>query len=114
MNIKEKRKALYTHLKPELEKKITNKQVNELDLFHSPEGLRLTYIGYSILQKEYTCQSFPLQYPLVPIEYLKLEKFLKMPYFLGKTEIKLFDSGNIFIIKLSGKTIHEWLASKKL
>jgi len=76
-------------------------------VFFRPPSIRLSYTGYVILKKIYAVHKFPLT-NLSNQDLINLYRQSKYPYYIGGTQIAMFDGEEAFAIVLSGG-MREWL-----
>jgi dGTP triphosphohydrolase len=79
--------------------------LNDLDLnkqiFHHPDGLRLSLAGFIIVRKIFTAYSFELP-ATIKTRHRKNLSTLTYPYYFTPKRLILFSSGDALMIKLCG------------
>ena len=75
----------------------------------SISGLRLTPLGYKLLNKRYETYKFPLpEAGIKKILLIQLHKNMKWPYFIDKKNLYLFSGDDAMWMKLSGSDIEKF------
>ncbi len=84
------------------------------DLFYNTngKGLRLTRLGYELLQHDFDCYPYPIEKAIkVKVKHiLALDAEMQWPYYLSSKQIVLFSEDDSVIMKLVGG-YENWIAS---
>lgn len=86
----------------------SDSELNRL-IFKSVNSNRLSKNGFIILEKVYQNYTFKIEDELLPKEFLQIQKFVSIPYYLTRKRLVLFSSKDAFFLSLHGLDIHSWI-----
>lgn len=96
-------------LDPEKFESSSDQELESL-IFRNSKTIRLKKTGWNILRKHFNCEKFELGRRLTGKELISIQEKLEWPYFLSAKNIYLFNSKDIFKLRLYGGDIGKWLA----
>lgn len=95
-------------LDPEKFESLSDKEIGSL-IFRNTRAIRLKKSGWDILRKHFDSEQFELSRRLNGKELILLQNKMKYPYFLSAKNIYLFNTKDIFTLKLLGGDVSKWL-----
>lgn len=110
-NIKEQ---IFTHIR-QVDSHNAESSDEELNkfIFRNRRSLRLRLSGYNYLKKFFVCEEVKIDQPFTMKNIIALKNKVTYPFFLSKTALYLFNSRDIFFLRLNGGNISNWLENKK-
>jgi hypothetical protein len=94
--------AIFNEVRRHHEKSVdlTDEELNQ-KIFHTPNGLRLTFQGFLILKNIFTVYSFEMDVTLTAKHHIGMS-VMEYPYYITTRRLILFSEMDAMVIKLQG------------